>query len=591
MESTKLLESEVVSRVLNLDASLDVLLTRLKQSVTTGEELAKFVKKKAQIEDEHYTQLKKFAGNTRMLLKNATATSKIKKDLFLARMDQIIEYDELVYQIGLLYVKALNTMYDEMAALIGTIMRLRKMIKDDGKRREKECADAVLAAEKAKQKYFHLCEDLEKLRSTDHSKLKTFLLKNKTVEQQEDDIQRKVDLADQDYKLKVAACKRAKDEILMIHRPTNSKKLKTLILEMDIAMNVQLQKYATWNENLIMNSGVLVCPLPGGNKPSMKDVASTIDNERDLYTYLAKFDKAPANRLLQPVEYVVHPSLRLLQPPQKPFLHNKAGTAAAGGGVAGGVAGGAAAATAGVAEPDNEPGAAVPAAPAAPAAGGYSLLDPLNGPKPLSSPAQPTFGISIEQLIQFAGVDNVPLVVKKCIDTIETYGLEIEGVYRALGNVNAVLQLKDLIDYKFTNYLLVGAQIDPDNVLDTDVYTVALLLKLYFLLLPEPLLTQEYYRQFIETVKLPDEGYIAKKLHHLVFNLPDGAYFTLRALIFHLNKVAAHEEHNRMSAKNLAIIWGPALMNDDLMAPQDLSYKSKVVEELMAIANEIFEAD
>lgn len=198
MESAKLLESEVVSRVLNLDASLDVLLTRLKQSVTTGEELAKFVKKKAQIEDEHYTQLKKFAGNTRMLLKNATATNKIKKDLFLARMDQIIEYDELVYQIGLLYVKALNTMYDEMAALIGTIVRLRKMIKDDGKRREKECADAVLAAEKAKQKYFHLCEDLEKLRSTDHSKLKTFLLKNKTMEQQEDDLQRKVDLADQD---------------------------------------------------------------------------------------------------------------------------------------------------------------------------------------------------------------------------------------------------------------------------------------------------------------------------------------------------------------------------------------------------------
>lgn len=604
MESAKLLESEVVSRVLNLDASLDVLLTRLKQSVTTGEELAKFVKKKAQIEDEHYTQLKKFAGNTRMLLKNATATNKIKKDLFLARMDQIIEYDELVYQIGLLYVKALNTMYDEMAALIGTIVRLRKMIKDDGKRREKECADAVLAAEKAKQKYFHLCEDLEKLRSTDHSKLKTFLLKNKTVEQQEDDLQRKVDLADQDYKLKVAACKRAKDEILMIHRPTNSKKLKNLILEMDIAMNVQLQKYATWNENLIMNSGVLVCPLPGGNKPSMKDVASTIDNERDLYTYLAKFDKAPANRLLQPVEYVVHPSLRLLQPPQKPFLHNKAGGAA--GAAAGGVAAGAATAsvaTAGVAttgvatEPDNEPaagsaGGAGASGSASGSASGYSLLDPLNGPKALSSlPTQPTFGISIEQLIQFAGVDNVPLVVKKCIDTIETYGLDIEGVYRALGNVNAVLQLKDLIDYKFTNYLLIGAQIDPDNVLDTDVYTVALLLKLYFLLLPEPLLTQEYYRQFIETVKLPDEGYIAKKLHHLVFNLPDGAYFTLRALIFHLNKVAAHEEHNRMSAKNLAIIWGPALMNDDLMAPQDLSYKSKVVEELMAIANEIFEAD
>ena len=56
---------------------------------------------------------------------------------------------------------------------------------------------------------------------------------------------------------------------------------------MDIALNLQLQKYATWNENLIMNSGVLISPY-NPVKASMKSMASDIDNEKDLYQYLLR---------------------------------------------------------------------------------------------------------------------------------------------------------------------------------------------------------------------------------------------------------------------------------------------------------------
>ena len=77
----------------------------------------------------------------------------------------------------------------------------------------------------------------------------------------------------------------------------------------------------------------------------------------------------------------------------------------------------------------------------------------------------------------------------------------------------------------------------------------------------------------------------------MVFSLPDGAYFSLRALIFHLNNVAKYERDNRMNAKSLSIIWGPVLFNELSSNVQDLSYKSKVVEELMAIANDIFETE
>lgn len=596
-ESAKLLEQESVKTFLNSDGSLDVLLARLKQSINTGDEIAKYVKKRAMIEDEHYAQLKKSAINIRSVIKNKN----VKHDVFSSKFDQVIQFDEKLHGVGSSYVKALNVMSEELVSLVNTVTRNRKVVKEESKRKEKDCAEAVALAEKAKQKYYHLCDDLEKVKTSDPQK-KSFL-KNKTAEQQEDELQRKVDLADQDYKLKVSACKKLKDEMLMVHRPISSKKLMNLILEMDIAMNVQLQKFATWTETLIMNSGVLVSPLQA-EKQSMKSIVSSIDNELDLFDYIQKNSKTLVNRALIPVEYVTHPSFAKNQKPVKPFFPNASNKNSHTNIAPAAVASVAAvAAPIAHAEPDRSVDVSVNSPQHDTSASSnftYNSLDPGNNHEELTGPrtlgqvtksAQPTFGVSIEDVIQYAGIDNVPLVVKRCIDVIENYGLNIEGIYRTSGNKSTVQLLREAIDANFANYLLIGNNIDPDNIRDADIYCAASLLKIYFASLPEPLLTQEYYRSFIDTVKSLDETFIAKKLHHLVYNLPDGAYFTLRALMFHLNKVAEHQSENRMNQKSLAIIWGPALLNDDSMSPQDLSYKSKVVEELMLIANEIFDQD
>lgn len=591
-EGGKLLELDYIQSFLNSDSSLDVLLTRLKQSINTGDEIAKYVKKKAMIEDEHYTQLKKFAGHVRGSLKT---TKNLKTDVFSAKFDQVVEFDEKLHGVGSSYVKALNVMYDELVSLVNMVARSRKTIKEESKKKEKDCSDAIALAEKAKQKYYHLCDDLEKVKTSDPNK-KSFL-KNKTAEQQEDELQRKVDSADQDYRLKVTICKKLKDELLMIHRPVNSKKLMNLILEMDIAMNVQLQKFATWSETLIMNSGVLISPIQAG-KSSMKSIVGGIDNDLDLFNYLLKHLSSAANRLLVPVEYVAHPSFTKNIKPAKPFFNNAPKNNHMN--LAPSATNQAVSHDHEKSLPESTPKDLFNESKTSTSSYLYSSLDPgnnqteLTGPRSLSQMtqhAQPTFGVSIEEIIKFAGIDNVPLVVKRCIDVIENYGLDIEGVYRTSGNKATVQQLKEQIDQNFANYLLIGNNIDPDNVLDADIYCAASLLKIYVASLPEPLLTQEYYQSFIETVKSVDETFIAKKLHHLVYNLPDGSYFTLRSLIFHLNKVAANHAKNRMTPKSLAIIWGPAILSDNSMSPQDLSYKSKVVEELMLIANEIFDTD
>lgn len=600
-EASQLLMLDAIKTFMTSDGAVEVLLTRLKQSLNTGDEIAKYVKKKAMIEDEHYGQLKKTAVNLRAHMK---ASRQLKCDTFLAQFDLMVEVDEKLYKVGSAYVAALNVMYDEIMSLISTVTRLRKHIKDECKKKERDCTDAIAQADKAKQKYHHLCDDLEKFKTGDPNK--KLFLSNKTAEQQEDDLQVKVDMVDQEYRLKAAACSKLKDELLMIHRPMLTKELKNLILEMDIALNVQLQKFATWSETLIMNSGVMIAPLQPG-KSSMKLFASKIDNERDLCDYIMKNLKHPTNKALVPVEYVAHPLFGKATKPATPFFKphrdriQKATntTPSASSNNLYSNVNSSTANTTGAAVTSENGGIAKSSFKSVDSGSlgyGYSSLDPAPSPDPkgptsLSPANQLTFGVSIEEVIEYAGIDKVPLVVKRCIDVIDSYGLDIEGTYRTSGNKTTVLQLRNSIDANYTNYLLIGGNIDPNNVLDSDIYCTASLLKMYFTSLPEPLLTTELHEQFMETVRSPDELYIAKKLHHLVFKLPDGAYFTLRALIFHLNRVVAHLDKNRMTAKALSIIWGPALMNDHSMSPQDLSYKSKIVDELMLIANDIFETE
>ena len=549
-DSAKLLDTDPkIQKILNSDYTIDVLLNRLKESLNTGEEFSKFIKKKAQIEDDHYNQLKKFAGHVRTNMKNNSRN--LKNDSLQFQMDKIIQFDESLYGVGNSYVVALNTMYDELTSLIGTIGRTRKLIKDEHKRKEKDCIDAIITAEKAKTKYNHLCEDLDRLKTSDPNK-KSFSLKNKSVEQQEDELSRKVDTADQEYKLKVATCKKLKDEILVIHRPNNTKKLKNLILEMDIALNLQLQKYATWNENLIMNSGVLISPLQS-SKASMKSMASDIDNEKDLYQYLLRNGTTGDNKSLIPVDYHVHHSLVKTKDIGKPFLNttntpanlksaaatnrrnNNNGSTASnidGHSKTSSISHGAGSSMLGTSTSASgsstvAPGksndtfnghsssatyASPPSVTESSAPVLYLSLDPavsqtsspslhIKGPKPLSTFQHPTFGASIEDVIQFAGVDNVPLIVRKCIEVIESYGLNLVGIYRISSNQSQVNKLKESIDANFTNYLTIGKDIDPSNVYESEVFCVASLLKLYFSSLPEPLFTSDANKSYNEKVK------------------------------------------------------------------------------------------
>ena len=57
----------------------------------------------------------------------------------------------------------------------------------------------------------------------------------------------------------------------------------------------------------------------------------------------------------------------------------------------------------------------------------------------------PVFGLSLEDLLNRDG-SAVPLVVYQCIQAVDLYGLEVEGIYRLSGSSAHVLKLRSIFD-------------------------------------------------------------------------------------------------------------------------------------------------
>lgn len=65
-----------------------------------------------------------------------------------------------------------------------------------------------------------------------------------------------------------------------------------------------------------------------------------------------------------------------------------------------------------------------------------------NGAQP---PVKPVFGITLEDLFR-RDSSPVPMVVYQCIQAVDLYGLEVEGIYRIPGTSSHIQQMKTLFD-------------------------------------------------------------------------------------------------------------------------------------------------
>lgn len=64
---------------------------------------------------------------------------------------------------------------------------------------------------------------------------------------------------------------------------------------------------------------------------------------------------------------------------------------------------------------------------------------------PMKPPLNPVFGVSLDELFARDG-SPVSTVVIQCIQAVELYGLEVEGIYRIPGTATQIQTMKSLFD-------------------------------------------------------------------------------------------------------------------------------------------------
>jgi Rho GTPase-activating protein RGD1 len=164
-------------------------------------------------------------------------------------------------------------------------------------------------------------------------------------------------------------------------------------------------------------------------------------------------------------------------------------------------------------------------------------------------PRKAVFGVSLDELFM-RDQTPVPKVVMDCLQAVEMFGLEIEGIYRVPGTAAHISQLRQLFDNDVDS-----VDFRNPETFYHDVNSVAGLLKQFFRDLPDPLMTSESYGRFIEAGRIEDPTQRRDAVHAVINELPDANYATLRALVLHLQRVQERSASNRMSSSNLAICF------------------------------------
>ncbi|KAI5845480.1 hypothetical protein BZA05DRAFT_145714 [Tricharina praecox] len=194
----------------------------------------------------------------------------------------------------------------------------------------------------------------------------------------------------------------------------------------------------------------------------------------------------------------------------------------------------------------------------------------------------PIFGVSLDDL--FARDDLlIPKVIEECIQAVELYGLDVEGIYRLSGDKKHVDQIKIMFDN--------DQNLDfrrPEDFFH-DVNSVASVLKQFLMELPDPVITNELYAQFIGASKIDDPVSRRDALHGLINQLPDPNYAILRRLILHLHAVQQHANTNRMNTGNLAICFGPTLMCNTNANMADTGWQVRAIDTVLQNCFSIFD--
>ncbi|RKL09768.1 hypothetical protein BFJ68_g8906 [Fusarium oxysporum] len=660
-----------VSDVLSSEIGIVTLLNRLKQSIASAKEFALFLKKRSSLEEDHANGIRKLTRTTQEVMRRPDH----RQGTFGNAYEAMASTHERMAENGIEFAKELHQMHDELMELAGVAERSRKSWKQNGLSAENKVAEMEQTMRKSKAKYDSLAEDYERVKTGESRQSgKMFGLKgHKSAQQHEGELLKKVQAADSTYHGHVQALQAEKAQLVSTTRPEAIRALQDSIKEIDAGISLQMQKFASFNERLLLSNGLSVSPIQGPGaqgssaQRSLRQAASSIDNDKDLNDYVTaqhrsvppntgeiKYERnptqpqggfsgpqplGPGSRTstlgLGPITGITggDPSFPPTDDPRPFSQHHNRSVSQGNMPVQQGTPGqqfsgrgpnqqqapgqrygnGGSISSSGPPQlgalpfqpggsppqqqvpgqaPHERSGSGVnsgqgpPGAARSPPPYGASSHPP-PGPGP-SGPAKPMFGLPLSRLYERDGL-AVPMVVYQCIQAVDMYGLNVEGIYRQSGSMAHIQRLKNMFDTESSNPALDFR--NPENFYH-DVNSVTGLLKQFFRDLPDPLLTLEYHDSFITAAKQEDDTVRRDSIHAIINSLPDPNYATLRALTLHLWRVMDNSHNNRMNCHNLAVIFGPTLMGTDpSTAIADAGWQIKAIDTILQNTLQIFDED
>ncbi|NXC47473.1 RHG25 protein, partial [Penelope pileata] len=173
------------------------------------------------------------------------------------------------------------------------------------------------------------------------------------------------------------------------------------------------------------------------------------------------------------------------------------------------------------------------------------------------------------------GQHQVPILVQKCAEFIREHGVSEEGIFRLPGQDNLVKQLRDAFD----------AGERPSFDRDTDVHTVASLLKLYLRELPEPVVPWMQYEDFLLCGQALDMN--QRKGHQDLLKqlslLPRDNYNLLSYICRFLYEIQLNSSVNKMSVDNLATVIGVNLIRPKIEDPATIMRGTLQIQKVMTV--------
>ncbi|KAF8498699.1 hypothetical protein F5888DRAFT_1691149 [Russula emetica] len=178
-----------------------------------------------------------------------------------------------------------------------------------------------------------------------------------------------------------------------------------------------------------------------------------------------------------------------------------------------------------------------------------------HGEKPIA-PAnvhRAVFGVVLEESLEVASIAGLPAIVFRCIEYLEkTKADQEEGIYRLSGSSAVIKNLKDKFNSEGDVDLLRSDEF-------WDPHAIAGLLKSFFRELPSSILTRDLHMRFLSVMDLVDPQERITELSHLIAILPVANYTLLRALTAHLISVVQNANVNKMTMRNVGIVFSPTL--------------------------------